>query len=130
MEYELTSSVSNSDLMGIFIAFLIPLLIFSAVMIVAQWKIFEKAGKPGWAAIVPFYNFIVMLQVAKMSLAYLLLLFLPVIGPVIIGFMMSIRTARGFGRSAIFGIFGLMIFSFIGYPILAFGSDQYNEYLI
>ena len=51
------------------LAMAVPLLIVGAIYVVANWKIFEKAGQPGWAAIIPIYNIIVMLDVLPLSLS-------------------------------------------------------------
>ena len=72
--YDLGSSSGTGSLGGLFLMYGI----LSLVMIVSQWKIFTKAGKPGWASIVPVYNMIVMIQIADLSLVYLLLLFIPI----------------------------------------------------
>ena len=42
----------------LFGALLIPFLILIAIHVIANWKIFEKAGQPGWAAIIPIYSWI------------------------------------------------------------------------
>ena len=47
------------------------------VVIIGQWKMFVKAGKPGWASIVPIYNFIVLWQVSNQPVWALILCFVP-----------------------------------------------------
>ena len=59
-------------------------LILSAVLIVAMWKIFEKAGQPGWASIVPIYNYIILIKMAEKPMYYLILLFIPLVNIAII----------------------------------------------
>ena len=44
------------------IIFLIALVV---LLIISGWKVFEKAGHPGWASIVPIYNMIIMCRIAK-----------------------------------------------------------------
>lgn len=41
---------------GIFAVVWVVMLLAIAVCTVSQWKIFVKAGKPGWCSIVPFLN--------------------------------------------------------------------------
>jgi len=96
-----------------------------ALMIVAVWKVFTKAGKPGWAAIVPIYNTIVMLQIAERPVWWVLLFLVPVLN-IVIAFIVYIDIASKFGRSTLFGVFGLTLFPFVGWPMLAFGNAQYQ----
>lgn len=94
---------------------------FVVVQIVAMWKLFKKAGRPGWASIIPVYNYIVLIQVAEAPMWYLALVFL--VTPV--GLLMTyIKVAEKFGKSAGFGIL-IWFFPFVGLPILAFGKSQY-----
>ncbi|RKY11673.1 MAG: signal peptidase I [Planctomycetota bacterium] len=103
----------------------IVLIIYLAVvvlMIVSLWKVFGKAGQPGWACLVPIYNVIVMLQVANKPLWWIVLFFVP-IANIIIPIMVNIAIAEKFGKGAGFGI-GLSFLGFIFLPILAFGNAQ------
>ena len=82
---------------------------------------FKKAGRPGWASIIPVYNYIVLIQVAEAPMWYLALVFL--VAPV--GLLMTyIKVAEKFGKSAGFGVL-IWFFPFVGLPILAFGKSQY-----
>lgn len=105
----------------------LPLIIWLAVvilMIVSIWKVFTKAGQPGWACIIPIYNAYVMLKVAGKPGWWLLLLFIPVVN-FIISLIIPFAVAGNFGKGAGFGI-GLLLLPFIFYPILAFGNAQYG----
>ena len=106
---------------GVFFLIWLALLV---VVIAGLWKVFEKAGQPGWAAIVPFYNLYVLTQIAGRDIVWFILLLIPVAN-IIAAFMISIDIARKFGQSTGFGI-GLALLPFIFYPILGFGSAQYN----
>jgi hypothetical protein len=92
-------------------------------LIVSMWKIFQKAGKPGWAAIVPFYNIYVMLQVAGLPGWWLILFFVPFVN-VIIGIIAIVYFVKSFGRGAGFAV-ATIFFPYVTYPILAFGKDKY-----
>lgn len=92
--------------------------------IFCMWKVFVKAGKPGWAAIVPIYNTLVMLEIVGRPWWYLLLLLVPVVN-VVIGIMILFDLAKVFGKGTGFG-FGLLFLSFIFIPILAFGDARYQ----
>ena len=102
---------------------LLELAIVGAV-IAGIWKVFVKAGKPGWAAIIPIYNLIVLLQIANKPLWWIILFFIPVVG-LVMCVLLGIAVAKSFGRSEAFGI-GLGLLGFIFYPILGFGDSQYQ----
>jgi len=102
-------------------------LIWLAVVIVTiagMWKTFEKAGKPGWAAIIPIYNIYVILQLIGKPWWWLLLLLIPLVNIILI-FVIYIVLAKAFGKGAGFGV-GLTLLSFIFFPLLGFGDAQYQ----
>ena len=102
---------------------LVVYLLLCLYNIVLTWILFDKAGRPGWASIVPIYNAIVALDVAKMSAWYFLLMFIPVVN--IYAFVkFHLQMARVFGRSSMFGV-GCIFLSPIFYSILAFSDNQY-----
>jgi len=105
---------------------LIPLVFFAFLIlaIAGVWRTFTKAGKPGWAVLVPIYNVIVMLQIAGRPLWWFLLLFVPVVNFIIMAIVV-IDIARNFGKGAGFGL-GLLFFGPIFYPILGFSDAQYS----
>ncbi len=109
------------DLGAIF--WIIYLAIF-IVIIAAVWKVFVKAGKPGWAAIVPIYNVIVLLEIVGRPLWSVLLFFIPIVN-FIVAIIVYIDLAKSFGKSAAFGI-GLLFLGIIFYPILGFGDAEYQ----
>ena len=116
-----------ATVLGFFAAYAIFILILAIMMIVAMWIIFKKAGKPGWASIVPIYNSVVMYQVAGLNPWLLLLALVPVVGMFIIailGIVGTFRLAKAFGKGVGFG-FGLLFLAPIFYLILAFGSSEY-----
>ena len=88
----------------------------------AMWKVFERAGEPGWAVIVPIYNLYVLTKVAQVSALWIVAMLIPFVN-IIAGFVVSNGVARRFGKSAGFGI-GLMLVPFLFYPMLAWGDDQ------
>lgn len=93
------------------------------LIIAAMWKVFTKAGKPGWAALVPIYNVYVMLQIIGRPTWWLVLYLVP-IANVIVSIIVIFDMAKSFGKSTGFG-FGLLFLSPIFYPILAFGDAKY-----
>jgi len=98
-------------------------LAFVVVIIASFWVIFAKAGEAGWQAIIPIWNYIVMLKIVGRPMWWIILAFIPVIN-IIVGILVAIDLAKSFGHGAGFGI-GLAFLGIIFYPILAFGSSQY-----
>jgi len=95
------------------------------VLIIASfWIVFTKAGKPGWACIVPIYNIIILLEIAGKPLWWIILMLIPLVN-IVIGFLVVIEIAKNFGKSTGFGI-GLLFLPFIFYPILAWGDARYQ----
>lgn len=94
------------------------------VMIASMWKVFEKAGKPGWAAIVPIYNIIILLEIANKPVWWIILFLIPLVNLFAI-IMVWIEIAKAFGKDQGFGI-GLALLGFIFLPMLAFGDAQYQ----
>ncbi len=110
----------------IFAILIIALLVIAlvALMLVATWKIFVKAGKPGWNALVPIYSNVVMLEFLRMPLWLIVLAFMPFVN-IAVWIVQSYRLARAFGKGGWFAA-GLIFLPFIFYPILGFGSAQYQ----
>jgi hypothetical protein len=97
------------------------------IQIAAMWKVFQKAGKPGWAAIVPIYNVIVLLDIAGKPWWWILLCLIPLVN-IIVLIIVYVSLARNFGKGVGFAL-GLMFLSFIFFPILAWGDAQYQPQL-
>jgi len=101
-------------------------------MIVSMWKVFEKAGKPGWAAIVPIYSSIVLAEIGGkpiwmgiiMSLGGLIP-FVGMIASVVFSIIVSLGVAENFGKTQGFGV-GLGLLGIVFYPILGFGDATYK----
>jgi len=106
--------------MGVIICYLIVLLL----IIIGLWKIFVKAGKPGWAAIVPIYNLIVMLEIAGKPLWWFILCLIPFVNIIVI-IIVLIAIAKNFGKGVGFAI-GMLLLPFIFYPMLGFGDAKYQ----
>ena len=95
--------------------------------VVLGWlRVFPKAGRPAWAALVPFYNiYVLVVGVARLSLLWYVLILLPVV-QIIAAILVNVEVAKRFGKSEAFGL-GLALLGFVFYPILGFGPDQYEE---
>ena len=104
--------------------FIIVYLAFIIVLITSFWKAFEKAGKPGWAAIVPIYNIIVMLEIAGKPTWWIILFLIPIVN-IVAAIIVNIEIAKKFGQGTGFGI-GMIFLPFIFWPILGFGSSVFE----
>lgn len=129
-----TTSAANGPDAGVFLALIPVYILFVVVLFVALWKVFSKAGKPGWAALVPFYNAWVLAEIAGKpgwwGLGIILVNLVPFVGPAIslvVSLLISLEIAKKFGKSPVFGVVGLWLFSLIGYLILAFGDAKYQN---
>jgi len=98
-------------------------LLVAVLVIAGMWKVFTKAGKPGWAAIIPIYNVVVLLQIAGKPLWWIVLLFIPIVN-FVIAVMVMISLAKAFGKGTGFAL-GLLFLSPIFIPILGFSDAQY-----
>jgi len=97
-------------------------LVVVVLMIAAMWKVFTKAGEPGWAAIVPIYNYVVLDKIAGRPGWWLLLWIL--LGPIAY-IVISFDIAKRFGKGAGFAI-GLIVLPFLFWPMLAWGDAAYT----
>ena len=98
-------------------------LAFLLLIIISLWKIFTKAGEPGWAAIVPIYNAVVLLKISGKPIWWIILLLIPFVN-FVISIIVFIGLAEKFGKTAGYGI-GLALLGFIFMPMLAFSDAQY-----
>ena len=104
--------------------FIIVWLVVAVLMIAAMWKVFSKAGQPGWASIIPIYNLYVMCKIAGRPGWWVILMLIPFVNLIVI-IILCIDIAKSFGNGVGFGL-GLFFLGFIFFPILGFGSAQYQ----
>jgi hypothetical protein len=95
------------------------------LMIASGWKLFVKAGKPGWAAIVPIYNVIVTLQIVNRPVWWILLMLIPGVN-LVVGIILIVDLAKCFGKDALYAAC-LILLSVVFYPMLAFGQAPYTQ---
>jgi hypothetical protein len=119
----LAQNSSTGSTIGSLFFFVIWLAVIIAV-VAGFWKCFEKAGQPGWAAIVPIYNIYILCKIAGRPAWWVILFFIPIVS-IVIAVIVSLDVAKSFGKSAGFGV-GLALLAFIFYPILGFGDAQYQ----
>lgn len=124
--YGVSSSAAAATAGAAIMAMLfVPLIIGFAIAIftiVCMWKVFKKAGREGWASIVPIYNTIVLLQITELPLWYIALLFIP-FAQIYVLIKTNIELAKKFGQGGGFAVL-LILLPVIGYAILAFSKDK------
>ena len=88
-----------------------------------MWKMFEKAGNPGWTSLIPVYNMILLVRMAGKPDIWILYMFIP-FANIIFGILVVMDVAKKFGQSSAFGL-GMIFLPMIFYPILGFGDARY-----
>jgi len=91
--------------------------------IAAFWKVFTKAGQPGWTSIIPIYNLVVLLQIAGKPIWWILLMLIPVVN-IVVAVMVWHAVSTNFGKGVGFTL-GLIFLGFIFIPVLAWSDAQY-----
>ena len=102
---------------------LIIMLAIAVVVIIAEWKIYEKAGKPGWAVLIPIYNIIVLLEIVGKPIWWIFLFLIPIVN-IVFGVWMTNLLSKSFGKDEAFTV-GLILLGFVFYPILGFCDAKY-----
>ena len=113
----------NEAMAGFMAVYYIVALAIGIVSIIGMWKMFTKAGKPGWASLVPFYNNYCLFDIAWGNGWMFLLLLVPCVNYVFL-IILSFKIASAFGKGIGFG-FGLLFLTPIFYMILGFGDAEY-----
>jgi hypothetical protein len=103
-----------------FIAIMLAIMVF---LIAAMWKVFTKAGQPGWAAIIPIYNVYTMTKIAGKPGIWTLFCFIPLLNLIFMIWLYNM-ISKSFGKDEGFTV-GLVLFGIIFWPILGFGSAKY-----
>ncbi len=110
---------------AIFGTFAFIYLFIFIIIIAGLWKIFEKAGKPGWAAIIPIYNLVVLLEIVNKPVWWIILLLIPFVNlviAIILYHQLSLSFGQGVGMTIL-----MIILPFVAFPMLGFGSATYTK---
>ena len=105
------------------VAFIVIWLAVVVFLIAAMWKVFEKAGQPGWAAIIPIYNTYIMTKIGGKPGWWVILCFVPIANIIVLIWLYNM-ISKSFGKDEGFTA-GLIFLSFIFWPILGFGDAKY-----
>jgi hypothetical protein len=118
------SPAATGALAGLGIGMFLVMMAVAVVFIIGYWKVFVKAGQPGWAILIPIYNIYILLKVAGRPGWWVLLFLIPFVN-IVIMLLVAIDVAKSFGQSAVFGVVLLFLLSGIGYLVLGFGKYKY-----
>lgn len=118
------NDVSGGAAAGFGLGFMLVWLLLVVLVIAGMWKMFVKAGKPGWAAIIPIYNMLVLLEIAGKPAWWVILFFIPVVN-LVVAIIAYLALAAKFGKGAGYAI-GLLILPPVFFPMLGFGDSQYQ----
>ncbi len=127
MGYSYSSDVDSAAMAaagGMMVVYSIIAIVFAVIVLVAMWKLFAKAGRPGWAAIVPIYNAYVLFDIVYGNGIKFLLCCVPILNA-IVSIALYIRLAQVYGKGAGFGI-AMLLFPYVCLPMLAFGQSEYQ----
>lgn len=94
------------------------------VVLAGIWKTFQKAGQPGWAAIIPIYNLYIMLKIGGNAWWWLLVMFVPIV-QLYAFYKMFAGVSKAFGQGIGFAL-GLWFLNLIFWPLLGFGDYEHR----
>ena len=124
--YDVASTTTDNPFAVLGAGFWVSSLAVTVFLIIAIWMIYKKAGQPGWAAIIPIYNIVVMLRVIKFEWWHILIMIFVPFASLVYSIIIPIKLAKVFGKSTGFAVLAVFL-TIIAYPILAFGQATYQE---
>lgn len=122
-----TLAQNNVPSAGAGIAGVIFLIFYLAILVLilaGAWKMFVKAGQPGWGAIIPILNMYFLLKIVGRPIWWIILMFIPIVS-LVVYIILVMDVAKSYGRGIGTAI-GLFFLSFIFVPILGFGDAEYQ----
>jgi ABC-type sulfate transport system permease subunit len=124
MENYGSQSAASAGAIGIiFGIILVPFLIVSLISLIGMWKVYAKAGKPGWAVIIPIYSAIVLLEIVGKPIWWIFLLLVPCLNIIFAVWIINLLS-KSYGQGEGFTV-GLLLLPFVFFPVLGFGNYQY-----
>ena len=124
-----TQNLANSAAMGLMaglgLGLVLTFIALAVFLVACYWKIYTKAGEPGWACLVPIYNIIIFLKIINKPWWWLLLFMIPIVN-VILYIIAVHRLSLSFGKGAGFTL-GLLFVSIVFCPLLAFDNSTYTR---
>lgn len=124
-EYDNPMAQDPTAVLGSMIIIILASVLVFILTSLGLMKLFSKAGKPGWAAFIPVYNYIILLEMVGKPVWWIILLLIPCVN-IFAMISIFIQLAKCFGKSTAYGIL-MVLFSFIMIPILGFSDAQYQK---
>ncbi len=121
--YEMATSLINTGVLTVYLIIAIVSFVMAVLTIIARWKVYTKAGKPGWGSLIPFYSNYCLFDIAWGNGWLFLLGFVPCVN-FVVAIMLCFKLAKSFGKGTGFG-FGLLFLNTIFFLILGFDNSQY-----
>src|SRR5947207_715442 len=119
----------RAEIEALFFRYLAILLLLNLCVWAGWWGVFSKAGEPGWAALIPIYNYAVLFRIAGIPEWYVILILIPYLGAIagmVLLIMVALELSKRFNLGAGFTL-GLVLLAPIFYPILGFGSAECDD---
>ena len=92
-----------------------------------SWKLYQKAGRKSWEALIPVYNAVVLMEIIRRPKWWVVLLFIPIINLMIFP-VVWVETLRSFGKkSSLDTALGILTFGLYTYTINYSDNVQYEE---
>jgi hypothetical protein len=117
------SAAVGGVIAGMLMTFFLVFSIIGLIMVASLWKLYSKAGKPGWAAIIPIYNYVILLEIVGKPVWWIILMLIPLVNFVVLIIIM-VEFAKSYGKSGGYAV-GLLFLPIIFFPMLAFGDSVY-----
>jgi hypothetical protein len=119
-EYQYENTLSTSTI----IAIVLCSLVLALIIVIAQWKVFTKAGQPGWACLIPVYNCYIMTKIAGKPWWWILMFLIPFVN-LVYAIWLTNMISKSFGKDEAFTV-GLLLLGIVFWPILGFGDSKYQ----
>jgi hypothetical protein len=117
------SAAVGGVIAGMLMTFFLVFSIIGLIMVASLWKLYSKAGKPGWAAIIPIYNYVILLEIVGKPVWWIILMLIPLVNFVVL-IIIIVEFAKSYGKSGGYAV-GLLFLPIIFFPMLAFGDSVY-----
>ena len=121
------SETPHKPMIGILVGLLMVAIYLGILLffIIAYWKVYTKAGQPGWGVLIPFYNLYLWIKIAGKPGWWFFLCLIPLVN-VVVYILIQLAFAKAFGKSTGFAVL-LILLSIVAVPILGFGSAVYTK---
>ena len=120
------ANVQTTDNSGSAIGGTIGGIVGYILFVVAVWPFLNKAGQPGWTALIPIVAAFFIVRAAGLSAWWTLLYLVPIVN-IVFAIIVALRLGRAFGHGAVFSVFLLWLLSLIGYFVISYSSDTWDR---